>query len=497
MNVTTSATPDATPDATASPSGTAASTRELLRTRRGSAVAILLLALAYVVQAIAWGRGVEPFDAPDEPEHIQMAQFIADNGRWPLIGKDIGAHLLDETTRRLVPTPPKDPFTGVRVWKLDRSHGFSVRHPYAAQPPLGYCGLTTGVVVGSAFGMTDMAGARVAAAIMGALGVVAAGLTVLRLRPDRPDLHLLAPGILAFLPQYVFVGSYVNPDVLGFSLCGVVLWRVAVGHMRGWSVAEGAKLGLAAGLALLAKASAVPVVGALAVVALVSLFRRAGSRGTAVGAASAALAAGAVVMLPWFAFLYRTYGTFAPWGDPAFDEIVASLPPMLRVAFYDGSLAATARPDADTWWKLLGGPWLVSSIKSSLAMFGWMDRPAPRWVHAGLVLVWGAGAAGLLRGALLAARNRIWPVGSAVLLACGVGAVAQLAASLNYSLRWDYQPQGRYLFPAVVCVAVLAAFGIARCFAAERRLLVARVIVLLCAIFTIAAIPYAVGPKGG
>lgn len=493
MNVTTGAASQA-PTSAAETTG---STRDLLRARRGSAVAIVLLALAYLVQAIAWGRGVEPFDAPDEPEHIQMAQFVADNGRWPVLGKDIGAHLLDETTRRLVPTPPKNPFTGVRVWNLDRSHAFSVRHPYAAQPPLGYCGLTAGVVVGSAFGMTDMSGARVAAAFMGALGVLAAGLTVLRLRPDRPDLHLLAPGLLAFLPQYVFVGSYVNPDVLGFSLCGVVLWRIAVGHMRGWTAADGVKLGLAAGLALLAKASAAPTVGALIVVALIALFRGSATRGVAFRAAGVALVAGALVMLPWFSFLWRTYGNLAPWGDPAFDEIVASLPPMLRVAFYDGSLAATARPDADAWWKLLGGPWIVSSIKSSFAMFGWMDRPAPRWQHAGLLLVWGAGAWGLFRGTLAAARERNWPRGSAILLACGLAAIFQLAASMNYSLRWDYQPQGRYLFPAIVCVAVLGAFGILRLFAPQRRLAVARAVVLTCAILTFAAIPYAFGPRGG
>lgn len=493
MNVTSGAASQAPAPA----AETAGSTRDLLRARRGSAIAIVLLALAYVVQAIAWGRGVEPFDAPDEPEHIQMAQFVADHGRWPLIGTDISAHLLDETTRRLVPTPPKDPFTGVRRWNLDRSHAFSVRHPYAAQPPLGYCGLTTGVVVGSAFGMTDMAGARVAAAFMGAIGVLAAGLTVLRLRPDRPDLHLLAPGILAFLPQYVFVGSYVNPDVLGFSLCGVVLWRVAVGHVRGWSAADGAKLGLAAGLALLAKASAAPTVGALLVVALIALFCGPAPRGVAFRAAGAAAVAGVLVMLPWFAFLWRTYGTLAPWGDPAFDEIVASLPPMLRVTYFDGSLAATARPDADTWWKLLGGPWIVSSIKSSFGTFGWMDRPLPLWQHAGLALVWGAGAFGLLRGTLAAARERRLPRGSAVLLACGLAAVLQLAASLSYSLRWDYQAQGRYLFPAVVCVAVLAAFGLLRLVAPDRRVVVARVVVLICAVVTIAAVPYVAGPKGG
>ncbi len=476
---------------------TAGSTRDLLRARRGSALAIVVLAFVYLVQAIAWGRGVEPFEAPDEPEHIQMAQFVADHGRWPLIGTDIGAHLLDETTRRLVPTPPKDPYTGVRRWNLDRSHAFSVRHPYAAQPPLGYCGLTTGVVVGSAFGMTDMAGARVAAAFMGAIGVLAAGLTVLRLRPDRPDLHLLAPGILAFLPQYVFVGSYVNPDVLGFSLCGVVLWRVAVGHVRGWTAAEGVKLGLAAGLALLAKASAAPTVGALLVVALIALFCGPASLGVAFRAAGAAAVAGVLVMLPWFAFLWRTYGTLTPWGDPAFGEIVASLPPMLRVTYFDGSLAATARPDADTWWKLLGGPWIVSSIKSSFGNFGWMDRPLPLWQHAGLALVWGAGAFGLFRGTLAAARERRWPRGSAVLLACGLAAVLQLAASLSYSLRWDYQAQGRYLFPAVVCVAVLAAFGLLRLVAPDRRIVVARVVVLICAVVTLAAVPYAVGQKGG
>jgi hypothetical protein len=279
-----------------------------------------------------------------------------------------------------------------------------------------------------------------------------------------------------------------------------VLWRLAVGTARGWDASQGAKLGAAAALAFLAKASAVPVVGALVVAALWTLVRggarggiRGGSRDRIVAVAAAVIAAG-VVVLPWFLFLRAKYGTFLPWADPEFDAIVASLPALPRLRLFDGSLAASRIADADTWWKLVGGPWMVTSVKSSLGKFGWMDRPLPLWHYAGLLVVWGAGAAGLLRGVLAAARARRRPAGSAILVACGAASILQLAASVNYSLRWDYQAQGRYLFPAILCAAVLAAFGFGRLVPAPHRVVAARIAVLLCAVLSFAAFPYAYGP---
>lgn len=98
--------------------------------------------------------------------------------------------------------------------------------------------------------------------------------------------------------------------------------------------------------------------------------------------------------------------------------------------------------------------WMALSAKSFYGLFGYMTLQLPNWIYIA------AGAAGLLCVLLtlgmVAFRWNIIPGSRRLLLLAAPAAFAlAVAASLYNSWTQDFQPQGRYLFPALAPIALL------------------------------------------
>ena len=399
-------------------------------------------------------------EGPDEPEHAQLARFFADHGRIPVLGSDIRPHLLEGETRRMIELPPPDSATGrIRVETVPGRH-YELRGHYAAMPGLPYVALGVFVRAGRAAGVRDdYASGRAACAVFGALAVLAAGLAALRLRPDRPEIHLLAPAAVAFLPQFVFLGAYVNPDALTATVCAAAAWRFATGASRGWPLRDALVFGVVCGAGLLCKLNAYPVIAVLAVAMAATLRGPARSR---IVRAAAAAGAALVVAAPWFVHNLREYGELlgSRAGAAYASAPLAMLPEELRrgLRTYDGAFSGAAQ--GQSYLSLLTGPWMTDTLKSSVGFFGWLSKPMRPWMYGAYAAIGAAALAGLLVALVRARSGHRRIDGGALLVATAVAVALVLAAALRQSLRYDLQPQGRYLFPCLGGTAVLFALAI-------------------------------------
>jgi hypothetical protein len=257
---------------------------------------------------------------------------------------------------------------------------------------------------------------------------------------------LLAAGLVAFNPQFLFTAALVTNDTLLAALSAAVCWLGLHIATRPAAASGGTRralaLGALFGLALLTKQSALllaPFVG-WALWRGSATWRHTLTQGTAAGAAALLLAGW------WFGRNWQLYGD--PAGLAAFQATYATQP------FEWGSLAA---------W----GSALAQLFASFWAVFGWISLPAPGWVLALYALLTLAALAALLRRGVRPAALLRGPWLGVVLLVA-----LALAWTLSFALvaglvAW----QGRMLFPALPAIAIGLAAGLATFGATLPRLL--------------------------
>jgi 4-amino-4-deoxy-L-arabinose transferase-like glycosyltransferase len=294
--------------------------------------------------------------------------------------------------------------------------------------------------------------------------------------PNRQSpIALLAAGLVAFNPQFLFISALVTNDALLVALSAALLWLivrdmeqcgnriVVAGAHDIWRASRSAAaIGLVLGLALITKQSAIVLVP----IALLWVLQL-GSRGSnepqsgerasgarsglalIICAALSLIAATLLVSGGWYARNWRLYGDL--FGLGAFQAEFATQP------FVASSLVA--------WW---GG--LVQLHASFWARFGWMNVPAPSWVTGFFLALEALGLVGWLayasaRRQIKGERSRLhlpfaapdaggwWPLLALPPLAFGWVVSFAIATGL---VAW----QGRLLFPALPALAIVLAVGI-------------------------------------
>ncbi|MCI0474796.1 MAG: glycosyltransferase family 39 protein, partial [Anaerolineales bacterium] len=321
-----------------------------------------------------------------------------------------------------------------------------------------------------------------------ALGALTVGLTFALAReifPEPRSLALLAASFVAFLPQFLFIGSSINNDNLATTFSTAVLWQLARTIRRGLTIRRALILGVLAGGALLTKFNTITLVPlALFVIFFITVPKRAWR--TAFFSASAFVLVVALIAGWWYARSFALYGD--PSGLSLIINLIGERSAQMNIARW--FLAENEGLRFSTW-----------------GVFGWMNvlaAPAFYWFYDLLAL---AGIAGMivavvsLRGAhperseakskdratkqspladggllrRFAARNDTQP--ALLALWCAI-----TVAALVYYNRALPAAQGRLLFPALAAFAVLWARGIV-------ALVPARAIIFLGAIqFGVAAV---------
>lgn len=398
---------------------------------------VAALVAVYLAIAALYAVYTPPWQVPDEPAHYNYVAQVVGEGCCPVIAPgDYDQSYLNELTSTGFPED-------ANLAPIEYEDH---------QPPLYY------LLAAPIFALSkgSLLALRLFSVLLGAGVVVLTTLVVARLLPTRPEVALASAAFVAFVPQHVAMMAGVNNDslaevVLGLNLLALVayLGNPPPGREKANRDVHPTLLGVLVGLAFLSKATVTLVAPPLVALAI---FLRRGREGRSWGwlvrqaawAGGVALAIGAL----WWGRDVAVYGWPDLFGLAAHKDVASA-----------GGQLRTADLIADIGRGPYVGLFLTTTFHSFWGQFGWMGVPMPprTYLLIGLLVVWDiVGFCGLMLvfqkrlNLVWAQRAGLWLLGGLIALT-GVG-------YLVYNLTF-VQFQGRYLFPALPALGLLASLG--------------------------------------
>ena len=385
-------------------------------------IAVIILSLTVTV---LWSLQSEISVCPDERMRLEMVSYICENGSLPVQGDP---RLRDET------------------------YGFS----YATAPPLPY-------LLGAFFmklasllpflGISPLYAPRIISFLACFGFLFLAGKIAERLFRDRAKQGCFLC-FCAFWPQLIFVFSYFNCDALCLFGMALSLFFLLKAMNRQWPVRDCIGLGVGVAICVLTYYNSIAfILGLVFTCVIVNIRQQAKPKQILIRALYVVFTV--LILVSWHfirnAVLYD--GDFFGFSTThAFGELYAApgYTPTERAARSAAMLATPAM--------IL--EWFMISVKSFIALFGYMNVIMAGWVYklyALFLLLAVIGIADLFRlnrKNLKATEPKLWLV-----LGLLISVVLALVLSLYYSFG-DYQAQGRYLFPGFFFIAWLLAEGL-------------------------------------
>ena len=410
----------------------------------------LLLVAAHLCLALAYSIWNPIAEAPDEADHWALVVYLAQEhqlptGPWMTQGKHpplahIGAALLallaEPGNEFLHPNPQVQLQPTADGW----SPNFFLHTDQEEWPWQG--------------AVLSFHLARLWSVLTSTATVAAAYGLARTVWPERPGRALAATGLVALLPEFVFIGSAINNDSTAALFGTLALWGALAIYRANGNWRAGWWTPLALGAGLLTKVSTAALWPAVGLALWAGSLHNAPPHPRRAGCATAGPPGWLRNSLP--TFLPASLALFLP-------ALLLASPWLLRN------------------WQLYGDPLGLELVRQTvdqrLTPWGWADT---RWLLSGwFVSFWGKfGGAGhipmadwvywLLAG-LTAASTAGWvrsgwrqPRAQQELLALlGLALLSTAASIWNYSLLALGTDQGRLLFPALAAAAVLWIEGLA------------------------------------
>ncbi|MEA2641414.1 MAG: hypothetical protein QOF51_2808 [Chloroflexota bacterium] len=371
--------------------------------------AILTLSTVLI---LLWTCTVPFQQAPDEAAHFQVVRFIRDFGRLPR-------------------------FAPEELWLLRTQVG--AVESYATFPPLAYilAALLTVATHDHSFWASR------AVSIVSYLGTIWLTFAIARrLLPSTRVVAVSSSLVVALLPQFTFTGAYVNNDALAVLEAGLLLWLLLEVGRTGSSATPFAAMGVVIGTMLLTKYTAYAVAGIGFGVALLAAWR---ARNRLLS--SVALILGVALSSGWwFIRNWQLYGELVPSKVVAQAKAAAG-GNTLFVPIDHGVTVLTLSTQTDFW---------LTTLKSFVGVFGYLSIfLAPGYYVASAVV-----AALALLGMLLRLRQGRVPIQGWLVLGVGLTICAgTILQTMVVAVYGEYAPLGRYLFGALIPLAIALAAG--------------------------------------
>jgi 4-amino-4-deoxy-L-arabinose transferase-like glycosyltransferase len=416
---------------------------------------LALIVVAYLLVGTLYAVKTPDWQVPDEPAHYNYIRQLAEERRLPVLesGDYDQDYLARLTSERF---PPELSLISVEYedW----------------QPPLYYV-LATPLYLLFDGALIPL---RLFSLILGAGVIILAYAIVSIVFPDRPILALGTAAFVAFLPQHVAMLAGVNNDSLTELLIAAALLLLLLclqdeergnrgggpahthdaarpSQARDASQTQSLKLvglGLVLGLGLVTKASFVPIVLTVGVALLIVWWRESARtwRGLIRTLALVFLPA-LLIAAPWWLRNASTYGGFDIYGTANHDTVVVG------------------QPRTTEWIQTYGAPawlerWVTFTFQSFWGQFGWMGVLMPTWLYRALAL-W---SAILLIGFLIwlrEERNSAQHAARSTPLVILATVLLFVVVTYVYYNIGFVQHQGRYLFPALIPIALAVALAVA------------------------------------
>ncbi|MDX2159833.1 MAG: glycosyltransferase family 39 protein [bacterium] len=395
----------------------------------------------FVALALIYAYAVPILEAPDESKHVGLLEHLARTGELPIQSADVqaaaGTLYAQEGSQ-----PPLYYLLAMQVYRLfDRSDFDAVRleNPHAIigdpsargnQNHILHDALYPPPLYGTALAIYAVRLFSIACAAVTVFAVYQAARLVV---PSRPGVPVLAAGLVAFNPQFVFISASVNNDNLVAALNSLVIWQALVLMRDGFSSRRSVGIALLMAFASLTKLSGLVVIPLVGAVALWTAFRR----------------------RTWRDLLLLGVLTVGIWG------IIAGWWYARNVILY-GELFGTRRM-LDIFGRRPAPPFteLITSEFTGLRMsfwglFGWFNVFTLQPFYRVMDIVSAVGVVGVM--AVLWMRRRDPEQGARLAFLIGI-----VAGGLFSLAAWTSQTaasQGRLMFAYIAAIAVLLAMGL-------------------------------------
>jgi 4-amino-4-deoxy-L-arabinose transferase-like glycosyltransferase len=393
--------------------------------------------IAYAVLALLFATRTPAWQAPDEPAHYLYIAQVANGTLIPIItaGDWQNDYLEQLKAARFQPALLAD---------------FDLIQYEDHQPPLYYW------LLAPVYRLTNgnLYVLRIIS-ILFTVGTVALAYRIGReVFPQRPNIAVSAMALVAFLPQHIAISAALNNDALANLLIALTLWQL-LRYVQGQPIPAW-RLGLLVGLIFITKTTGYFMAGVVLLgLALTSPpnslsdFREGNRWWARLRPLLVFLLVGGIFAAAWWGRNLSVYGVPDFLGLRAHDAVVVG---QLR----------TADLIADIGFGAYLQRAVTTTFNSFWGQFGWMGVPMDNIPLAGLSLVYPlitllvlAALAGLAIQWVQGDNRRIQS--SALIL---LGVIALTALMFLYYNTQFVQFQGRYLFPALIPVALGLAWGL-------------------------------------
>lgn len=389
-------------------------------------IPFLLIILIYLLIGTAYIQCTPAWQAPDEPAHYNYVRQLA-QGQLPVMeAGDYDQAYINEL-----------------VFESGFAPGYTIDTiTYEDwQPPLYYL-LQTPVYIATGGSLAAM---RALSLLLGAGVIVMAYMIALRIAPEELWLALTVAVFVAFVPQHIAMMASVNNDTLSEFLIAAMLFLIVdIGLPDTTSMRlKLLLLGLLLGLGFLTKGSAyLPAV----VAGLVIAWRFWGDWKKIVRAGLLVYVPAFLLGFLWWGRNMAVYGGIDVLGKQRHDTVVVGQPRTVEWINQFGFVGTIDR-------------FVETSFNSFWGQFGWMTVPMthPSWLYPLLWAFTGIIVGGII-AAILVERKSLKHYG-APLLALVTLFVLTSGVYVAYNFQF-VQHQGRYLFPALIPIAVGLAVGL-------------------------------------
>ena len=401
----------------------------LLRDRgeRGlSAWEWVLLGLLFVFYT-AWATEQPLNYAPDETMRYEVTQFIFEHGRLPVY---------DEL---------------LSPW------GFSYAHS-----PTVLCNQLGAILMKLVSPFASDARSLLVAARM--VSVICATLSVYfvikccKLLFARAEVRYTVVFLVAFMPQFVFLSSYVNNDIVAFLGVTAIAYAWLLGWKCGWKMRYALLLAFGIAVCALSYYNSYAWI-LLSVFFCIFSYLAAKPKDRKGLLKLVGVVAGVVVLLVGYSFIRHVvlYGDLLGFQTGSYygeKYAIDALKPSNRI---------TLAEDGVSLWKMLFGSygWVLTTVASFIAGFGPMAYFSTPGFYAFVILLLLVGLGGTVARFIGSLRQGKKPSATTLafylsLLLC---ALITVGLSIYNSYTNDFQAQGRYCYPAFLPLAIFCGKG--------------------------------------
>lgn len=390
-----------------------------------------LVILVEIIFGFLYAVNTPRWEAPDEPAQFNYVRHIAETGTLPVLNSgDYDQEYLEKI--KALKFPP--------TFSID-----SIRYE-SYEPPLYYMLAAPVYLAARAAGLDAVLALRLLSVGLGGILLLLAYRVFAQVFPTRPMLSAAATGLMAAVPMHVAMGAAINADSLAEVLLAAV-FLISLARAGGRLGDRRFVLlgGIVFGLVLL---TSIKIYASVVLILFAEVRFRAGGLGAKTWKTILPLLAVSLVLSSWW---------------------------FIRNALlYGGDIFGLARHDAVVIGQPTTADWIVKyglkntvadffiiTFKSFWAQFGWMGVLVSDRIYVGLLVLTIAAVLGV---SLLALRKfrlfeeKGWRP-SWVWALLGLWLMVAALDLVLYNLRY-FQPQGRYLFPALIPISALGVIGL-------------------------------------